>query len=91
MEKLTENELAIARLILNDENNEITSSYVRFLLGIPNRIVLTKGNFPNIRHLLYSYMTAYSYGMFRGGFKWVCVISIKSGKKDDLQTIVNNQ
>ena len=72
---LTDIELKVATEIM--ENGCIVSARVREMLNSNNRIVLTKTNFPNIRHFLCSYMTAFREGMYRGGMAWVCVITAK--------------
>lgn len=72
---MTEIEKRVAKEILF--NHYILSSEVRKMIGTDRRIVLTKDNFPNIRHLLSSHMTAFRRGMYRGGMKWVSVISAK--------------
>ena len=72
---LTDIELKVSKVILDDDC--IPSGEVRKLLKSSNRIILTKANFPNIRHLLYSYMTSFHPGHYRGGQAWVCVIATK--------------
>jgi len=75
---LSDIELRVVKVILSD--GCIPSGTVREWLNSKDRIILTKTNFPNIRHLLYSYMTAFRKGMYRGGMSWVCVISAKDNK-----------
>jgi hypothetical protein len=72
---MNELEKRVALEIIN--NNCIASSTVREMLGTNSRIVLTKGNFPNIRGLLNSHMTTFRRGPYRGGMAWVCVIAAK--------------
>ena len=70
--------------------HEVTSGEVKEWFGIDTYKgkALTKKNFPNIRYKLYSYMTAYHHGMYRGGFCWVSVINWKDGISD-LREFIN--
>jgi hypothetical protein len=87
--EIPKNELIITSRIIKEGG--IASSEVRKIFGVQNRIVLTKENFANIRHLLYAYMTAIRRGMYRGGFKWVSPIDVKPDKTEYLVTIIKDQ
>jgi len=76
---MTEIERRVIAVLLSGAR-EIPTSQVRGWLKTGKRVVLTKNNFPNIRHLLESHMTAYRHGMYRGGMSWVCVIAPKNEK-----------
>ena len=85
---LTEKETETLKLL--KVRGEISSERLKMLFGTEKgKKALTKKNFPNIRHLLYSYMTAYSHGMYRGGFQWVSVVSWK-GKYGDFEKFLND-
>ncbi|MFA5299872.1 MAG: hypothetical protein WC389_16935 [Lutibacter sp.] len=84
---LTDFELQIAKIILKDDH--IATSEARKILNVSDKMILTKANFPNIRHLLYSYMTAFHKGMYRGGMSWICVIT--TNDRNQLQNLVNQQ
>jgi len=73
---MTDIEQRVVRTLLAGAQ-EITSAQIREWLQTSQRIVLTKKNFPNIRHLLESHMTAYRHGMCRGGWQWICVVAPK--------------
>ena len=88
MAELTDIESWILKEIL--EHGCCVSEEAKKKLNISKpKKALTKQNFPNIRNKLYSYMTAFSHGMYRGGFQWVSVIDFK-GTKEELKKLINN-
>lgn len=80
-------EFAVASRIIS--HGEIPTSDVKQMLNSKSRIILTKGNFPNIRQYLHSYMTAYHTAPYRGGYSWVCVIGAKD--KEALKQFLANK
>lgn len=82
--QLTNFEKQIVTILL--EHGYIPSEQARTLLGTKDKIVLKKANFPNLRPLLCSYMSAFHHGMYRGGMCWVSLITYK--KKGQFQEFI---
>ena len=86
--EFTEKEILVMEYILS--NGEIPSINLKQMFNVAGKKhALIKSNFPNIRQYLESFMTAYHYGMYRGGQQWVSVVSWKDTKAVGLREFLN--